>query len=257
MKLSKKERKERFRLLRKIDSISRIPLIILGFVWIILVVLEIVQKDNALLRQLSVVIWVIFIIDFLIKFIIAPSKLSYLKKNTLIIVSLIVPAFRIFALFRILSVLKLTRGLILIRLITSVNHGMSALNRTLKKRAWGFVLALTFIIWMIGSVGMYVFERNVNEGLNEFTKVIWWTAMLLITMGTGHWPVTPEGKFLCILLSLYGFSIFGYATATFATFFIDEDEVNQMAVSKANAKQLEELKNDIQELKELIKNNKG
>src|SRR5690606_16789142 len=128
---------------------------------------------NSLLRQLSVVIWVIFIIDFLIKFIIAPSKLSYLKKNTLVIISLIVPAFRVFALFRILNVLKLTRSLILIRLITSMNHGMSALKRTLKKRAWGFVLALTFIIWMIGSVGMYVFERNVNEGLNEFTKSIW------------------------------------------------------------------------------------
>jgi voltage-gated potassium channel len=47
--------------------------------------------------------------------------------------------------------------------------------------------------------------------------------MLLTTMGSEFWPRTPEGRLLCFLLALYGFAVFGYITASFATFFVGRD----------------------------------
>jgi len=255
--LKYKERKERFGLLHQIDDIFQLPMVILGFVWIVLVVLELVHKDTPILRKISTTIWIIFIVDFLIKFIIAPGKIKFLKKNILTIVSLIIPAFRVFSLFRIISILKLTRGLILVKVFASMNHAIKVLKVTLKKRAWGFVFMLTLIVWIIGSTGMYVFEKNANDGLSHYSEAIWWTAMLITTMGTVHWPKTPEGKFLCFILAVYGFTVFGYVTATVATFFIDEDAENPNGMPKANTDQFDELKKEIQELKELIKKEKS
>ena len=47
--------------------------------------------------------------------------------------------------------------------------------------------------------------------------------MLLATMGSQFWPVTAEGRILCFLLAMYGFAVFGYITATFASYFVGRD----------------------------------
>ncbi len=42
-------------------------------------------------------------------------------------------------------------------------------------------------------------------------------------MGSDYWPRTPEGRILCLLLALYAFAVFGYVTATLASYFIGRD----------------------------------
>lgn len=44
--------------------------------------------------------------------------------------------------------------------------------------------------------------------------------MLLTTLGSQYWPYTIEGRILCWLLSVYALAVFGYITATIATYFI-------------------------------------
>ena len=39
--------------------------------------------------------------------------------------------------------------------------------------------------------------------------------MLVSTMGSDFWPLTPEGRVLALLLSVYGLAVFGYITASF------------------------------------------
>jgi voltage-gated potassium channel len=48
--------------------------------------------------------------------------------------------------------------------------------------------------------------------------------MLLTTMGSDYWPRTPEGRFLCLLLAVYAFTVFGYVTAAIAAYFVDRDK---------------------------------
>ena len=51
--------------------------------------------------------------------------------------------------------------------------------------------------------------------------------MLMTSIGSQYWPVTTEGRLLCVLLSLYGFAVFGYITASFASFFVGRDAESQ------------------------------
>ena len=72
---------------------------------------------------------------------------------------------------------------------------------------------------------MLAFEpaSEVESGFSSYGDALWWTAMLLATMGSQFWPVMAEGRILCFLLAMYGFAVFGYITATFASYFVGRD----------------------------------
>ena len=58
---------ERKKLLRSIEKLLEGPMIFLGFVWLALLVVELVWGLPPLLEKLSLVIWGLFIFDFLLK----------------------------------------------------------------------------------------------------------------------------------------------------------------------------------------------
>ena len=72
---------------------------------------------------------------------------------------------------------------------------------------------------------MLVFEpaSEVEGGFTSYADALWWTAMLLTSMGSQFWPRTPEGRLLCMLLAMCGFAVFGYITASFASFFVGQE----------------------------------
>jgi voltage-gated potassium channel len=72
---------ERKKLLTSIEKLLEGPMIFLGFVWLLLLVIELVWGLNPALEYASLTIWVIFIIDFLVKFILAPGKVDFLKRT--------------------------------------------------------------------------------------------------------------------------------------------------------------------------------
>lgn len=72
---------------------------------------------------------------------------------------------------------------------------------------------------------MLAFEpaSEVEGGFNSYGDALWWTSMLLTTIGSAFWPHTVEGRLLCFLLSIYGMTVFGYITASLASFFIGQE----------------------------------
>ena len=88
--------------------------------------------------------------------------------------------------------------------------------------AW-LVLVLVELVW--GAGGMLAFEpaADVEGGFRGYVDALWWTAMLLTSIGSEYWPQSAEGRLLCFLLSLYGLAVFGCITASFASFFVGRD----------------------------------
>lgn len=242
---------ERKKLFKQVEKIFEVSLIVLGFVWLVILVIELVYGSNASLDTASTIIWIIFIVDFVIKFIIAPMKLIFLKSNLLTIVSLVVPAFRVFRIFRIIRLFRFSRSLRLIKVLGSLNRGMRALSATMSRRAFGYVLLLTLIVIFAGGAGMYAFEKDIPNGLVDYGTALWWTTMIITTLGSEYWPQTTEGRILCIVLSLYAFAVFGYITATIATFFIGRDAENSNT-EIAGSNQIEQLRRELAEVKKLI-----
>jgi voltage-gated potassium channel len=130
---------------------------------------------------------------------------------------------------------------------------MRALGASLGRRGFGYVFALTVVVTISGAAGMYAFENNVRGGLASYSEALWWTSMIMTTMGSAYWPQTAEGRALCLLLALYAFGVFGYVTATLATFFIGRDaEAAEGEIAGAAA--LRALREEIAELRADLKN---
>lgn len=189
------------------------------------------------------------------EFVLAPRKAAYLRHNWLTAISLIVPALRIFRVFRVIRLLRLARvgrGLRLFRVVSSLNRGMRALGTSLRRRGVGYVLALTLLVTFAGAAGMYTFENQTPGGLNTDGEALWWTAMIMTTMGSAFWPETFEGRVLCVFLALYSFAIFGYVTATLATFFIGRDAESEKG-EVVGAKEIAALRREITALRDIIR----
>ena len=68
--------------------------------------------------------------------------------------------------------------------------------------------------------------------------------MIMTTMGSQYWPETLEGRLLCVFLALYAFGVFGYVTATLATFFVGRDADSGEA-ELAGARELTALREEL------------
>jgi voltage-gated potassium channel len=240
---------ERSELLQQLEDWLEMPMLVLGFAWLALLLIELTVGLSPLLESIGMVIWIIFIIDFAIRFALAPNKLAYLRRGWLTAIALALPALRVFRIVRVLRVARAARGLRLVRVITTLNREMKALGASMDRRGLGYVVALTTIVMLSGAAGMYAFENEILGGLTSYGVALWWTAMLMTSIGSEYWPHTAEGRVLCFLLALYGFAVFGYVTATLATFFIGRDADDQEA-EIAGAQSIKELRAEIAMLRE-------
>lgn len=216
---------KRLRALRELEAWSRMPMAVLGLIWLALVIAELLTGETGPLEFFGTAIWIIFILDFVLRLSLAPKRLNFIKQNWITVVALVVPAFRVLSGLRLFRAFRALRGLRLVRIIGAANRGMNSLRRTMRKRGLGYALAMTVGVTLLGAAGMLAFEpaSATQPGFSNFADALWWTAMLITTMGTDFWPRTPEGRMLCLLLAIYGFAMFGYITASFASFFVGQD----------------------------------
>jgi voltage-gated potassium channel len=242
-------------ILAQLEAWLETPMVALGFAWLALLVVELTRGLSPFLEAAATVIWAVFVLDFVIRFLLAPGKLHFLKRNWLTVISLLIPALRVFRVVRLVRALqaaRAARGLGLVRVLTSVNRGMGALGASMGRRGFGYVVALTLLVTVAGAAGMYAFERPAAGGdLESYGMALWWTAMVMTTLGSEYWPQTPEGRVLCILLALYAFAVFGYVTATLATFFLgrDAEEQQAQAAKAATTAAMRELREEIAALR--------
>ena len=269
---------ERRKALRGLERGLETPMLVLAFMWLGLVIIDLLVGLGPVLEGLGTLIWIIFITDAGVRLWLAPRKMTYVKKNWLMLIALALPALRVVRAARALRVLRMARaarGLRLVRVVSSLNRGMRALSESMRRRGFAYIAMLTLLVTLTGAAGMYVFERDITGkepvsagsshgkearpgapggrageivGLNDYGAALWWTAMIMTTMGSDYWPHSPEGRVLCLLLALYAFAMFGYVTAALASYFVGRDAQNDQA-ELAGADSIERLRKEIQGLR--------
>lgn len=232
--------RRRWRTLEQLEDWLEKPMLVLSAVWLALLVAELAWTANRTIQILGLVIWIAFIVEFAVRLALAPRKATFLARNILTVAALVVPAFRLLRALRALRFLRfarLARGATLVRVVAGANRGMNALRGAMRRRGFGYVAALTLVVCVLGALGMRAFEAEGpnGESFASFGDALWWTAMILTTMGSQAWPATPEGRLLALLLSIYAFAVFGYVAAALASFFVGrdrEDEARERDLAK-------------------------
>ena len=230
----KQLRSERLQLLSTINEITDRPLTYLSFVWLGLIIFEFTVGISQALEYVSLAIWIVFIIDFLIEATIAPSTKKYLQDNWLNALSLLLPALRVLRIFRSLKALqaaKSLRSLNLLKLVSSLNRSLGVLREYAANYGIRYLAVFSIVVLTAGAAGILFFENSQaladhgiqgGRGVNSYGDALWWTVMLMTTIGSDYWPQTIEGRLLTIVLSFYAIAIFGYVTATLASLLVEK-----------------------------------
>src|SRR5437762_9247580 len=193
--------RERWRLLHQIVRLLELPMTVLGLIWMVLLSIDMVRGLHGRLAEFSEVIWVLFGLDFALEFLVAPNKRIYLKRHWPVAVSLAIPALRIVRFVRVVHVAR-AASMSVGNTLAAFNRGLTAFGATMRRRGFAYVAIVTLLVIFVGAAAIYNLEDAVPDpqGIHDYGAAVWWTAMLMTTLGPTSWPVTVGGRVLCFVL---------------------------------------------------------
>lgn len=171
--------------------------------------------DNPNREIVDIGIWLIFVIDVSTRFIKSKSKFEYIKKNPFDIIA-IIPLDNI---FRVARLARLAR---ILRLLAIVKR--SNISKVLKTNSLDKVIVATTLLIFISAIPV----KKVEPGIETYGDAVWWAVVTTTTVGYGDIsPVTGLGRFIALILMIFGIGLLGMITGSIATFFIGQGKENK------------------------------
>lgn len=209
----------------KLDRYLDLPLALASVVVVLLVIIQVTGDVNEPWRGrmeiLSWGLWSLFFIEFVVKFILAPVKRSYLRENWLDVLIVLLPFLKF---LRLARVLRATRALPIFRLLVFGGRGSESTLELLRRRRFGQLGIVSVMVILIGaSIGYLLEHQAPNSRLENFGDALWWSATTITTVGSELYPVTLGGRILAFLLMIYAVGIFSYFIGAIASVLIDFD----------------------------------
>lgn len=228
-------------------------MLIVSFVWLIVLVGELVYGKSEWLSGLGNAIWVLFLFYFVVRVAAAKNRTLMLKKNWLFLLAIIVSVVRFFPIVRALPAaraLTATVGTQVIWIFASADQGMRSLGRALGRRGAGYAFALACVVIFGGAGGIFYFENQSSDlqSIHDFPRALWWTAMQMTNIGSSYEFSSAGGRIICLGVSVFAAGMFGYLTAILATFFIGRDTVDAKPRSREVCT-IQDVRDDIAALK--------
>lgn len=198
-------------------------LIILSIVSFTIDTLPNLNSDfRSFLNVLEIITVIIFTMEYILRIIIADSKLKFIFSFYGVIDLLAVLPFYIalgldLRSLRILRLFRLFRILKLIQFSKSIQRYKDVFIK-LKTELAIFGIA-TLILLYLSSVGIYYFESDAQpDNFGSIFHCLWWSVATLTTVGYGDvFPVTVGGKIFTSFIVLIGIGIIAVPTGLLAS----------------------------------------
>jgi voltage-gated potassium channel len=152
----------------------------------------------------------VFLLEFSIRFYDSPSRLRYLKRHWLDLVSCI----PVVGPLRVLRLLRLTAFFRLGAAARVFGLGMTASERIPGGTGLWLLGPILVIVWVASAYGYFELEHGANPVINNFGDALYFSFVTATTLGNGALPpVTAEGRVLTGVLIFLGIGLLGFASA--------------------------------------------
>lgn len=253
----------------KMYNVLRIFLSIVVIVNAILITTSLLFNIPNALLMFDIFVCLVLFFDFLKGYYDAQDKSSYLKGNFLELLAAI-PFDLFLASFIGVPYLNFVK---FIRILLLILEFFKIVGEFLKNTHLDEILGL-FILIVVGStLGLYLIDPTMNNLFDD----LWFVVVSLTTVGYGDiTPNTVFGKVFSLILLIIGVFMFSAVTGAISSYFMDnvlqegsyhihdlkikvaesEEELKMLNNQlEKNEKKIDELKEEIIELKEIIKKN--
>ena len=171
------------------------------------------------------IIWGIFTVDYVTRFVLSKEKKKFFKKNIFDLIAIlpfneILSIFRISRIFRVARLARLSRlakGFRLFRAFGFLGILKKRLDKFLHTNGFIYVLYTAAAMILASSIAMSYLENK------TFGDALWWSIVTTTTVGYGDIsPVTPAGRIIAVILMLFGIGLIGMLTGTITTYFTNK-----------------------------------
>ena len=182
---------------------------------------ELPSEIGKVLNYVDNVICVVFLIDFIVRFRQAESKLKFMKWGWIDLLASI-PMIDFLRAGRILRLLRLLR---VIRAYRSINHIVKHVFKSKVQGTLSSVAIIAVLVLLFSSLAILHFEKDPNSNIKTAEDAIWWAYVTITTVGYGDkFPVTTEGRIIATILMTVGVGLFGTFTAFVSSWFVKTNE---------------------------------
>jgi voltage-gated potassium channel len=183
--------------------------------------------------------WAVFAVDYTARLYLAPDRRKWFLHHLIDLAVVLLP---------------LLRPLRLIRLVVLVSALQKALGNAIRGRVVIYTVCGAILLVYAGALAELQTERPApGSHITTFGDAIWWAITTITTVGYGDiYPVTTTGRFIAILMMIGGISLVGSITATIASWIVQTVSVEDKAHNAATATQIDELRGEIAQLRELL-----
>ena len=95
------------------------------------------------------------------------------------------------------------------------------MRRLIKSRTFP-VLGAILLVFLLSSLGVLLFEYPANQSFHSLWDAVWWTLVTAATVGYGDKvPLTTGGRFVAILVMLFGIGLLGMVTGRIASWLVE------------------------------------
>ncbi|MGA0980350.1 MAG: potassium channel family protein [Candidatus Nanopelagicales bacterium] len=190
------------------NSVSSIPMFVVAMTWLVSTFFTWAPSLSPEYRgegvTLSVITWLIFALDFTIRFTLDPKKKDFMKRNWPFAVALAFPPLRIILV--IAAVMRVARD-----------------RNALAKIVGLYAVYAVITVVIFGALFTLMFEINASgANITSYGDAVWWGFVTVTTVGYGDYtPVTIGGRVVAVIIMFTGAAAVGAVTAAVASRFIN------------------------------------
>ena len=189
---------------------SALPLALLALaymaLWAFQVLAPLNQTEWDVVEAVILLIWAIFIADFVVRLMLHHDKKHFLRTNIIEITALVLPAFRFLRVLRVITAIGI----------------MTRVVQTIQGRVNLYIAMMLPMLVLAGSIGVLEAERNApGATILNFGDAIWFTAESIFTIGYGdYFPITFEGRVISLVMMLAGYALLSVVAVNLAAYLL-------------------------------------
>lgn len=194
---------------------------------------------NAVAEILLWATWAIFVADYVVRLALAERRWRWFSRHLIDLAIVVLPMLRPLRLMRFFTVLAL------------IQRGAGSV---LRGRVVVYTVGAAALTILVAGLAVLDAERGSGGAIQTLPDAIWWAFVTVTTVGYGdYFPVTPVGRIVAIGLMIGGIALIGVVTATLASWIVERVSVESQAAEAATEEQVEALRTEISELKEMVR----
>ena len=240
--------------LRNVFEAFIIILIIVDLVLLMLITFT--PVSHSLLNTIiyfDLIVCIILFFDFIYRMQQEDDKKAFIKHNWPDIIAMI--PFDILPLSQ--KYIFIARLFRLARLVTLFRREWKYISSFFKQTHINLAIGMLLFTVFAGTILFYLIEHGTNPGVHTIWDAMWFTITTMLTGNSDINPITPDGEVISVLMIIMGISFVGILTASLASWLISKSNEEDDDIESERLKNIEnsmdEMKNEIVELKELLK----